>query len=84
MNAKSWALRKSTPDAPVTNARRLDVPKYDYICHTCKHEFELILFYRELNDPQTCNSCDSPMVERLIPKNIPAHFKGNGWGKDVK
>ena len=52
------------------------MPIYEYVCHDCGNEFEMIV--RWSDSTPTCTSCHSANVGReLSPPAI--HFKGSGW-----
>ena len=57
------------------------MPKYDYRCKACGHEFEAEqrITADALKD---CPSCSKPELERLISRTSFA-LKGGGWYKDA-
>ena len=56
------------------------MPKYDYRCTACSHEFEAE--HRISADPlKDCPSCNKPALERLISRTS-FSLKGGGWYKD--
>lgn len=53
------------------------MPLYDFVCHNCDTEFELIVSFSDTKTPD-CPNCDASQVERKM--GLPAiHFKGSGW-----
>ncbi len=40
------------------------MPIYDYVCLTCKKEFEKVLTLTEHDQPVTCPHCGSKQVEQ--------------------
>jgi putative FmdB family regulatory protein len=54
------------------------MPTYDYICDSCKHEFET--FESIKADPQTvCPVCNEPKLRRKIGGGAAIIFKGSGF-----
>ena len=54
------------------------MPTYDYICDSCKHEFEA--FESIKADPQTlCPSCHEKTPRRKIGAGAAILFKGSGF-----
>src|SRR3954447_12736215 len=54
------------------------MPTYDYICDSCKHEFEA--FESIKADPQTvCPECTKPSLRRKIGAGAAILFKGSGF-----
>lgn len=52
------------------------MPIYEYVCHSCGHEFEQIQGWSE--GAPSCTACGSEQVGRRL--SSPAiHFKGSGW-----
>jgi putative FmdB family regulatory protein len=54
------------------------MPTYDYICDSCKHEFEA---YESIKaDPQTvCPECRAATLRRKIGAGAAILFKGSGF-----
>ena len=54
------------------------MPTYDYICDSCKHEFEA---YESIkSDPQTlCPKCAEQKLRRKIGPGAAILFKGSGF-----
>src|SRR3954454_10761289 len=54
------------------------MPTYDYICDSCRHEFEA--FESIKADPQTvCPECQAPKLRRKIGAGAAILFKGSGF-----
>lgn len=54
------------------------MPTYDYICDSCKHEFET--FESIKADPQTvCPECKKDTLRRKIGAGAAILFKGSGF-----
>ncbi|WP_169976624.1 FmdB family zinc ribbon protein [Tautonia rosea] len=54
------------------------MPTYDYICDSCKHEFEA--FESIKADPQTiCPACQQETLRRKIGAGAAILFKGSGF-----
>src|SRR3954467_5967267 len=54
------------------------MPTYDYICDSCKHEFEA--FESIKADPQTeCPACHAQTLRRKIGTGAAILFKGSGF-----
>lgn len=54
------------------------MPTYDYICESCKHEFEA--FESIKADPQsTCPACHEAKLRRKIGPGAAILFKGSGF-----
>jgi putative FmdB family regulatory protein len=54
------------------------MPTYDYVCDSCKHEFEA--FESIKADPQTvCPECTEPRLRRKIGAGAAILFKGSGF-----
>ena len=54
------------------------MPTYDYICDSCKHEFEA--FESIKADPQIlCPSCQQETLRRKIGAGAAILFKGSGF-----
>ena len=54
------------------------MPTYDYICDSCRHEFEA--FESIKADPQTdCPECRKPKLRRKIGAGAAILFKGSGF-----
>ena len=54
------------------------MPTYDYICDSCKHEFEA--FESIKADAQTvCPTCEEPKLRRKIGAGAAILFKGSGF-----
>src|SRR5262249_27859671 len=54
------------------------MPTYDYVCDSCKHEFEA--FESIKADPQTvCPECAEPRLRRKIGAGAAILFKGSGF-----
>jgi putative FmdB family regulatory protein len=54
------------------------MPTYDYICDSCKHEFEA--FESIKADPQTtCPACQKETLRRKIGAGAAILFKGSGF-----
>jgi len=54
------------------------MPTYDYICDSCKHEFEA--FESIKADPQTeCPTCHEKTLRRKIGAGAAILFKGSGF-----
>ncbi len=54
------------------------MPTYDYICDSCKHEFEA--FESIKADPQTvCPECHAATLRRKIGAGAAILFKGSGF-----
>ena len=54
------------------------MPTYDYVCDSCKHEFELFQSIKE--DPQKqCPECGRKKLRRLIGPGAAIVFKGSGF-----
>ena len=54
------------------------MPTYDYICDSCKHEFEA--FESIKSDAQTvCPTCEEPKLRRKIGAGAAILFKGSGF-----
>src|SRR5437764_15342593 len=54
------------------------MPTYDYVCDSCKHEFEA--FESIKADPQTvCPECSETKLRRKIGAGAAILFKGSGF-----
>ena len=54
------------------------MPTYDYVCDSCKHEFEA--FESIKADPQkVCPECTEPKLRRKIGAGAAILFKGSGF-----
>lgn len=57
------------------------MPMYDYQCHGCGHEFEVL---QGINDDplKVCPECEASQLRKKVA--APAFsFKGSGWYKDL-
>lgn len=55
------------------------MPTYDYECHNCKHEFEVIKSISRIDDIESCSSCGKTDTRRIIFR---FHFYGaSDWDK---
>lgn len=48
---------------------------YPYLCEECGHKFEVIKFVAEIDRPEPCEKCSSPLTHRYIGRT---HFFGAG------
>ena len=54
------------------------MPNYDYVCSSCKKEFEV--FQSIKDDPLTdCERCGTPTLKRKIGGGAGIIFKGSGF-----
>jgi putative FmdB family regulatory protein len=42
------------------------MPLYEYQCKKCEKMFEILLSFRELDDPVKCPDCGSEETDRLL------------------
>jgi predicted nucleic acid-binding Zn ribbon protein len=57
------------------------MPKFDYECRTCDTTSEFTIPIDKVDDYcLICGICKSEMFKLFVA--VPAHFKGNGWGKN--
>ena len=47
---------------------------YEYACPTCSLSRDVVKSVREMDSPETCAKCDSPMVRAFAPRRL--HFTG--------
>lgn len=56
------------------------MPKFDFTCLDCKHEFELYKKILDHSDPE-CPECESLNLRKEIPRGGSFILKGNNWEK---
>ena len=64
--------------AEFIDVKNQTMPTYDYVCRSCKKEFEI---YQSIVDDRlsACPKCSAPALERLIGVGAGIIFKGSGF-----
>ena len=52
------------------------MPRYDYVCQTCGHQFELRQSF-DAEPVATCPQCENTARRKFTA--VPIVFKGSGW-----
>ena len=58
------------------------MPRYDYACRACEHEFSFLKIRSDEELPKECPKCKSDKIEKLVSKKTSFQLKGRGWFKD--
>ena len=59
------------------------MPRYDYICQTCKVQEEVSKSYAEYERKEICSTCGNEMVRAINMPNFAGCFPTRqGWDKD--
>ncbi|MAF72393.1 MAG: transcriptional regulator [Micrococcales bacterium] len=57
------------------------MPLFTHRCHQCDHQFEVLVFSKDLSKDQPCPRCDAPQTVRQVSRTS-FSLAGEGWARD--